>query len=344
MDQTKYTLAGAVLLGIFVAFLGWFFWASYAGHGKVLQVQEKMLTAHDDLFAIDGRHNGNKAAVGKFGLIFITRDGGKSWQRSASGTNKTLSAVSFADSQNGFIVGSAGTVLATNDGGATWRAQNSGTQDQLLGVHALSPAQVFAVGSFGTLLSSSDGGRNWNKHELKWDTLIERIVKEGGYVEPNLNAVYFSSSEKGWVVGEFGLVLRTRDGGKTWVSQRYGGDLPQLYAIQFRDDRRGWAIGQAGNLIHTVDGGQRWSSVELQTKRDLYDVSLEGERGVIVGAGVVLVSEDGGSKWKAARSTPEDQWLSGVALKSSEAIAVGRGGRTQLLVLDNVAGTGAGAP
>jgi photosystem II stability/assembly factor-like uncharacterized protein len=247
-----------------------------------------------------------------------------------------LTAVSFADPRHGFIVGSSGTVLATDDGGATWRARESGTKDQLLGVYALSPTQVFAVGAFGTLLSSSDAGRSWSRHELKWDALIERIVKETGFVEPNLNAVYFSSAETGWVVGEFGLVLYTKDGGRTWLSQRYGSDLPQLYAVQFRDDRSGWALGQAGNLIQTTDGGQRWSSVELDTTRDLYDVSVEGDRGVIVGAGVVLVSHDRGASWKPARSTVEDQWLAGVALKSSEAIAVGQGGTTQLLALDDI--------
>jgi photosystem II stability/assembly factor-like uncharacterized protein len=336
MEKTQYTLAGTVLLGVFAAFLGWFFWASYAGHGKTLQIQEKMLTAHDDLLAIDGRHNGNKSAVGKFGLIFLTTDGGKTWQRKPRGTSKTLTAVSFADPRHGFIVGSSGTVLATDDGGATWRARESGTKDQLLGVYALSPTQVFAVGAFGTLLSSSDAGRSWSRHELKWDALIERIVKETGYVEPNLNAVYFSSPETGWAVGEFGLVLHTKDGGRTWLSQRYGSDLPQLYAVQFGDERTGWALGQAGNLIQTTDGGQRWSSVDLHTTRDLYDLSVEGNRGVIVGAGVVFVSHDRGATWKPARSTVEDQWLAGVALKSSEAIAVGQGGTTQLLALDDI--------
>jgi photosystem II stability/assembly factor-like uncharacterized protein len=334
MEKTQYNLTGVILLAIFVLFLGWFFLASYVGHGKVLRIQEKTLTAHDDLLAIDGRHNANKAAVGKFGLIFVTADGGKTWQRKPSGTSKTLTGVSFADHRHGFIVGSAGTALASGDGGATWRAQASGTKDQLLGVYAQSPTQVFAVGAFGTLLSSSDGGRSWSRHELKWDNLIERIVKESGYVEPNLNAVYFSSAEIGWVVGEFGLVLHTRDGGRTWLSQRYGSDLPQLYAVQFRDERTGWAIGQAGSLIRTTDGGERWSLVELQTTRDLYDLSVEGDHGIIVGAGAVLVSNDGGSSWKAARSSIQDQWLAGVALKSSEAIAVGEGGTTRLLALD----------
>jgi len=337
MEERKRVLTGVLLLAAFVGVLGWYFLASYLGHRQSLQIQEKSLTVHDDLLAIDGRHNGNKVTVGKFGLILLTKDGGETWQRRPSGTTKTLSAVCFADHEHGFVVGSGGTLLATVDSGVTWQPQNSATKDHLLAVYALSPARVFAVGAFGTLLSTSDSGRGWSKHELKWDTLIERIVKESGYVEPNLNSIYFSSPKIGWIVGEFGLVLHTRDGGQTWISQRYGSELPQLYAVKFLDDRRGWAVGQAGNLIQTSDGGQHWSPVELNTKRDLYHVSLENERGVIVGDGVVLVTLDGGSSWKSMGSNPEDRWLSGVALKSSEAIAVGQAGRTQLLALDNVA-------
>lgn len=335
MENTQHTCAGAVLLSTFVVFLSWYFLASYMERRESPQIQEKISTPHDDLFAVDGRQSGNKVAVGKFGLIFSTQDGGKTWQRRPSGTAKALAAVSFADPGHGVIVGSGGTVLASNDGGGTWRPLSSGTKDQLLSVHALSTARAFAVGAFGTVLSTSDGGQAWSKHELKWDSLIERMIKEGGYIEPNLNAVYFSSPQNGWIVGEFGLVLHTKDGGKSWVSQRYGSDLPQLYAVEFLDDRRGWALGQAGSLIETRDGGQRWSPVALETKRDLYDMSLEGERGMIVGDSVVLVSRDGGSSWKSRSSTPEDGWLSGVALKSNEAIAVGAAGRMQLLPLEN---------
>lgn len=335
METTQHTRVGAVLLSIFVVFLGWYFLASYLDHRQSVQIQEKSSTAHDDLLAIDGRQSGNKTAAGKFGLIFSTQDGGKTWRRRPSGTAKALAAVSFADPKHGFIVGSGGAALASDDGGATWRPQNSGTKDQLLSVHALSAAQAFAVGAFGTLLSISDGGRSWSKHDLKWDNLIEKIIKEGGYLEPNLNAIYFSSPENGWIVGEFGLVLHTQDGGKNWTSQRYGGDLPQLYAVEFFDDRRGWAAGQAGSFIQTRDGGRHWSTVALETKRDLYDISLEGERGVIVGDGVVLVSRDGGASWQTKASAAEEQWLSGVALKSSEAVAVGGAGTMKLLSLDD---------
>jgi photosystem II stability/assembly factor-like uncharacterized protein len=307
---------------------------SYRGHSVSVQVQEKMLTAHDDLLAIDGRHNGNKAAVGKFGLILLTQDGGKTWQSRPSGTTKALTAVSFADHDHGFAVGNGGVLLATNDGGATWQAQDSGSKDQLLNVYALSPLQAFAVGAFGTLISTTDGGRNWSKHELPWEKLIERIVQEGGLIEPNLNAVHFSSPEFGWVVGEFGLILQTKDAGRTWTPQRYGSELPQLYSVEFVDSRRGWAVGQGGSFIQTSDGGQHWSPVQPEMTRDLYDIALQAEHGVAVGDGIVLVSRDGGSSWQTSGANTADQRLSGATLKSSEAIVVGAAGAIRLLKLD----------
>ena len=345
MEKKRFTSTGLILLAAFVGLLGWYFWASYIGHRVPLQIQEKMLTVHDDLFAIDGRHDGSRAAVGKFGMILLTRDGGKSWKEQPSGTSRALSATSFADDQHGFVVGSGGTILVTSDGGISWKVQTSGTRDQLLGIYASSPTRVYVVGAFGTLFSTSDGGGKWSKHEFSWDKLIPRIIKEGGYMEPNLNAVHFTSAEVGWIVGEFGLVLQTRDGGQTWVSQNYGGDLPQLFAVTFRDERSGWAIGQQGILIRTMDGGKHWVGVELGTKKNLYGISLDGERGVIVGDGIVFASHDGGSSWKRLESVPEDRWLGGVAMKSREGIAVGQGGTIRLLDLDkNPREKEAGAP
>jgi photosystem II stability/assembly factor-like uncharacterized protein len=331
---TKRVATGQILLAIFMLYLCWYFLASYLEHHQPVKVDEKMLTPHDDLFAVDGSADGNTIVVGKFGSILLSADGGKSWQARSSGTAQVLSAVSFADKTHGFVVGSAGTLLATDDGGATWRAQNSGTKEHLLAVHAVSANQIFAVGAFGTLLSSSDGGRSWLKHDMKWEVLIERIVKEGGLVEPNLNAVHFASPESGWIAGEFGLILHTNDGGRNWNSQRYGSDLPQLYSVKFVDDRHGIAAGQAGTLLQTSNGGQLWSAINAPVKRDLYHVSFDGERGMIVGDGVMLASRDAGSTWRQLESKPTDPWFSGANLNGNNALLVGGAGTTRLLALE----------
>ena len=134
-------------------------------------------------------------------------------------------------------------------------------------------------------------------------------------------------------MGEFGLVLHTEDGGNTWTAQRYGSDLPQLYAVKFLDDQRGWAIGQAGSLIRTMDGGKHWAIVEVNPKRDLFSISIDGQHCIIVGDGVAFGSDDAGSTWKEIRLNSEDQWLGGVLIKNRAALAVGRGGAIQALSL-----------
>ena len=332
--DTKPLWIGSVLLGAFVALLVWYFTASYLAHRQLPPIAEKMLTSHDDLLAIDGFEDGKKVAVGKSGLILVTTNNGKTWERRTTDTTKALSAISFGDPDHAFVVGSGGTLLATNDGGATWRSQASGSKDQLLSVYALTSTNAYVVGAFGTLLSTSDAGENWTRHEIKWDQLIGKIINESGYIEPNLNAIYFSSPMKGWIVGEFGLVLHTEDGGSTWTAQRSGSDLPQLYSVKFVDDQRGWAIGQAGSLIRTTDGGKRWATVEIDSKRDLYNISIDGQRCIIVGDGIAFGSDDAGSSWKEIRLNSEDQWLAGVLVKNRAALAVGRGGTIQILNLE----------
>jgi photosystem II stability/assembly factor-like uncharacterized protein len=333
--DTKPVWIGTVLLGAFVALLVWYFAASYLAHRQLPPTSEKVLTPHDDLLAIDGSEGGKNVAVGKWGLILVTNNRGKSWERRPTDTTKALSAISMADDKHAFAVGSGGTVLSTQDGGATWRSQASGSKDQLLGVHALSSTHAYVVGAFGTLLSTTDGGTSWTRHEIKWDQLIGKIINESGYIEPNLNATYFSSPTKGWIVGEFGLVLHTEDGGRTWTAQRSGSDLPQLYSVKFIDDQRGWASGQAGSLIRTTDGGKRWTTVEIDSKRDLYNVSVDGQRLIIVGDGIAFGSDDTGSSWKEIRLNSEDRWLAGVLVKDRAALAVGPGGTIETLNLDN---------
>jgi photosystem II stability/assembly factor-like uncharacterized protein len=266
-------------------------------------------------------------------MILHTVDGGKSWTQQISGTSKPLTSVSFADELHGFAVGGGGIIVVTVDGGQSWQLKNSPSKDHLLEVRTLSARKAFVVGAFGTVLSTDDGGSTWTKHKLAWENLIPRLIRESGYVEPNLNTVYFIG-DKGWVGGEFGLLLHTRDGGRTWRPQRYGSHLPRIAAIGFSSERNGWAVGQQGTFLKTADGGDRWEAMPLHVKEDLYAISAQGERGVIVGKGVILKTNNSGSAWVRMESPAANFWLSGVAINEETAIAVGQAGTIQSIRLN----------
>ena len=326
---------GAVLLAALALPLGSYFWAAYKSDDIARPLQERLLTAHDDLFGIHLDAGSTGWIVGAFGLILHTRDGGRTWAHGAGITPRTLTDVSFADDRHGFAVGNGGTIIATTDGGSSWGKLASGVEEHLLALHAVSRREVHAVGAFGTILSTADGGSTWNRHKLPWEKLIPRVVEEIGHLEPNLNGVHFITRSVGWTVGEFGLILRTVDGGRTWVSQRHGADSPQLADIMFLDQDTGWAVGQQGTLLKTVDGGRRWVPVRLATKHNLNKIFMNGNRGVIVGNGIAFIAANGGSTWEPVDAISRNTWLSGVATNGKTAIVVGQSGYIGTLDMGN---------
>jgi hypothetical protein len=92
-------------------------------------------------------------AVGEFGRIFVTFDGGKTWRNRRNGTNETLYDVAFADRRRGVAVGGINfqgddraIVLATNDGGENWIAIPQPDVGFFTAVDFASPETAFAVG------------------------------------------------------------------------------------------------------------------------------------------------------------------------------------------------------
>ena len=74
------------------------------------------------LYAVTVRGQ-NAWAVGYWGTILHSSDGGRSWSQPDSPTAKTLFGISFADDKTGWAVGADGTILRSSDGGDSWTAQ-----------------------------------------------------------------------------------------------------------------------------------------------------------------------------------------------------------------------------
>ena len=68
-------------------------------------------------FAPDAAHGW---AVGSYGQIVKTPDGGRTWRRKCRARRAHLYAVAFADARHGVAAGADGALLVTEDGGATW--------------------------------------------------------------------------------------------------------------------------------------------------------------------------------------------------------------------------------
>lgn len=242
--------------------------------------------------------------VGTFGLILHSSDGGKSWEEQASGmVEKALLGVDFPDPSHGWVVGQDGTFLRTEDGGKTWEAREVGTQSTLLKVRFVSLQRGCVVGEFGTLLMTQNGGEVWSQIGFDWERVLPEVTAKYGRVEPHLYDIFFLNEEEGWIVGEYALILHTKNGGRDWEVVHQG-DYPQLYGIAFQDERRGWAVGQQGFVLSTADGGREWQQVAGLTDHDLYGITIRENYGLMIGERIILATSDGGGSWYPLRANP----------------------------------------
>jgi hypothetical protein len=127
-----------------------------------------------------------------------------------------------------------------------------------------------------------------------------------------------------WVVGYFGKIVHSPDGGKTWTTQK-SGTSKALLGISFVNDLLGWVVGDLGTVFHTKDGGKTWQKQREKKEEKLFGTAImDGLRGVAVGtSGRILVTADGGTSWKEVASPTEDTLLKVQFFGNSEAFAIG---------------------
>jgi photosystem II stability/assembly factor-like uncharacterized protein len=288
---------------------------------------------HPDLYGVDAKGD-HVWAVGYWGTIEVSSDGGQSWTRSPTPLDKTLYAVSFADEKSGWVVGATGTVLRSTDGGASWTEQTVSVSDEsgshpldthLFGVAAVSPTEAWAVGDMGIVIHTRDG-EHWEQLALPKGAFADEYTSER-----ILNAVRFSSPTEGLITGEFATALRTQDGGATWHGERQlVGTEPDVYLFDAADVGGGKAVvtGLAGTLLLTTDGGATWNPHPVPTGVGVFGVAWNGDRGVAAGdRGELYTTQDGGNTWINPKRPHLFNWLRGVSFASqSRVFAVGEKG------------------
>lgn len=74
-----------------------------------------------------------------------------------------------------------------------------------------------------------------------------------------LNDVYCISENTVLVVGDFGVILKTTDGGEHWISKS-STTTEHIVKVQFVDNNIGFAVTSAGTVLKTTDAGETWTS------------------------------------------------------------------------------------
>jgi len=225
------------------------------------------------------------AVCGKY-MISVTTDRGLTWNSSNVTNGSDVYNILYADSNNIFVGGSSHFFRST-DAGITWSYvlfsclySSIARRDR----NNFFAAGRITANGVGKLLRSTNAGVTWN------------TVSSGTTsFQPLLNITFFDSLN-GSMLGIYGTVYRTTDGGNTWPI--YSNTvLHQLTSAFFTDNEHCTAIANnIGYTVRTTNGGISWFQQNSLTTSWLYKVFFTNQNcGYISGEnGIILKTTDGG--------------------------------------------------
>jgi len=214
--------------------------------------------------------------VGERGLILLSDDEGENWHQAESPVSVTLTAIQFADDENGYAVGHGGIVLRTTNGGKNWQRLLNG---RVLGERLLEDA-----------LQARDEEAI---HQA-------RLLVDDGPDKPFLDILVINAHHI-VAVGAYGFAYESKDGGQTWQSWMERVDNPlglHLYSIR-QSGERILIAGEQGFVALSLNGGKSFETLDPIYEGSFFTAQLTGDKGIIVAGlrGNVFLSHDNGADW-----------------------------------------------
>ncbi|HEY3295023.1 MAG TPA: YCF48-related protein [bacterium] len=286
-------------------------------------------------------------AVGGFGMILKTTDGGVTWTEQTVNSRARFESVACVGSQHVWAAGynwqtRRGTMARSTDGGQTWTLQYGWQNLWFQQVLFTDTANGWAAGD-GKIYHTANGGQTWqaqftnNNYGLYGLTALDaQTAWAVGYDYMSYAAVIlhttdgganwqhqfsnslghlwdvsFVNADTGWVVGVDRNILNTTDGGQTWTE--WVSETVSPHNVQFLSAQTGFIACYDGIVLHTANAGASWDTLRFSTSAYPRDIYFDSEqRGWICGTGSAIYrTTDGGQNW-SARGSGTGAFLNGV--------------------------------
>lgn len=208
--------------------------------------------------------------------LYVTYNGGASWQQSNPGGNSVCYDIEFqpGSSTNVYLTCQGANYFRSTNLGTNWTQVTaglpaSGVDRSILGVSANNPLAVYILygdsgnGSFYGIYRSTDGGVTFN---LQGSNTLSALMFDGqeaydlalGVSPTNYNDVYVAGN----------LIGSSTDGGVTWQTATYAGTHVDVHGLTVLNGAL-YACTDGG--IHkTVDGGADWT--DLSTNLEIAQI------------------------------------------------------------------------
>jgi photosystem II stability/assembly factor-like uncharacterized protein len=229
------------------------------------------------------------------------------------------------------IAGATNSTLVINSSGSydfrvgnifsTQASVNSGSTSDLhfinenIGFHVLN----------GAIRKTTDGGITWTNV----------------YTLSSISDIFFVDANYGWAITNSQQIIRTTDGGSTWLT--YGGNLSSiriLARISFKDVNNGVIATSENKILYTNDGGVTWSLSSGQIFTNslstwIEDIEYVKNTSTIIVVGydanttlpaIIKKSIDNGNSWTLVKSLNIGSFYDVQFINSTTGWAVGDNG------------------
>jgi photosystem II stability/assembly factor-like uncharacterized protein len=242
--------------------------------------------------------------VGIRGHILYSDDAGKTWQQAKVPVSSDLTSVYFPTPAEGWVVGHDGVVLHSTDSGASWTKQLDGVQAGKIML------------DYYTALAATDPA---NEDYTALVDEAQRVVDDGA--DKPFLGVWFADKQNGYVVGAFGLIFHTADGGASWTPLNDKVDNPQgfhLNAITGSGSGQDVTMVSEQGLVMRLDPASgKFVTLTTPFEGTYFGLQQTSHGLVIYGlSGMGFKSTDGGASWTKL-VLPVDKPLTAAATDAS---------------------------
>ena len=233
------------------------------------------------------------------------------WIQQTSGTNIALYSVFFSDTSNGYVCGydnylGYSIILKTTNGGTNWILIQSYSYPFILflgTIYFLNKDTGYCTGDSphgAPILKTVNGGINWDTTIINNSNMLFSIA--------------FLNNNTGFIVGKYGVMMQTSNGGVNWISSQLS--PYDLNSIFFVNSGTGFTVGGPGGpggnnlILKTTNSGLNWVDCSPSFS-NYYLMSVHFpslNTGYVCGHFGILKTTNSGLNWVPIYQT-QYQWL-----------------------------------